>query len=252
MEVFDSHTHANTMQNSVLELMNVAGVEELALCSFTPVAKNAETLADHFEELHSFQRERLGKYGIEAHVFVGIHPLCIPKNWRKALEFAESCLSEGLAIGVGEIGLHHINELEEEVLLAQLELAKEYACPIIVHTPPVNRIKAVEKTLKFAEKAGVDFGLLVIDHTSVDTVGLVKDWNAVPGLSLKKGLLDAETLMENIDDFEDGLLNSDCANVTDTDPLAVPKAVRYLLREGVEKNIVRKMCFENARKVYGV
>ncbi len=249
-EIFDSHTHANTMPNSALELMGVAGVEELALCSFVPVARNAETLSDHFEELCTFQRDRLDKFGIEAHVFVGIHPLCIPANWRRVLEFIEDYLSDGRAVGVGEVGLHNFGEKEEEALLAQFELAREYGVPVIVHTPPFERVKAVEKTLKLAEKVGVDFGRLVIDHTAADTIGMVNDSGAVPGLSIKPGLLSAEDVIANLDDFEAGLLNSDCANVTNTDPLAVPKAVSFMLREGVEKSIIEKMCWKNARDVY--
>ncbi len=252
LEILDSHTHANTMPNSAIELMNVAGIEKLVLCSFVPVARNAETLCDHFEELCTFQKDRLDKYGIESYAFVGIHPLCIPENWRRALEFMEDYLSDGRAVGIGEVGLHNSWEKEEEVLLSQFELAKEYDTPVIVHTPPFERVRAVEKTLKLAEKAGVDFGKLVIDHTSVDTVGIVNDSNAVPGLSVKPGILSAEDLIANLDDFEVGLLNSDCANVTNTDPLAVPKAVSFMLREGVERSIVEKMCWKNARSVYGI
>ncbi len=252
MDVFDSHTHANTMQNSVLELMNVAGVTELAVCSFVPLAKNPETLRDHFEELCTFQKERIEKYGMEVHVFVGIHPLCIPENWKKAIEFVEEFLAEDMATGIGEVGLHFLNEREEEVLLHQLKLAKEYSVPVIVHTPPVNRIDAVERTLKIAEKAKVNFDNLVIDHTSIDTIGIVKENNAIAGVSIKPGLVTPETIVENLDDFEDCLLNSDCANVTDTDPLSVPKTVRYMMREGIEKKTIKKMCFDNAKKAYKV
>ncbi len=252
MDIFDSHTHANTMQNSVLELMNVAGITEVAICSFIPLAKNPETLKDHFEELCTFQKERIEKYGIEAHVFVGIHPLCIPENWKKAIEFVEEFLAEDMATGIGEVGLHFLNEREEDVLLNQLELAREYSVPAIVHTPPTNRVSAVEKIVKIAEKAKVDFGSLVIDHTSIDTIGIVKENNAIAGVSIKPGIVTPEMIVENLDDFEDCLLNSDCANVTDTDPLAVPKTVRYIMREGIEKKIVKRMCFDNAKKVYKV
>ncbi len=252
IEIFDSHTHANTMPNSALELMGVAGVEGLALCSFTPVARNPETLSDHFEELCTFQRDRLDRYGIEAYVFVGIHPLCIPENWKKVLDFMEDYLSDTRALGVGEVGLHNFTEKEEEVLSAQLNLAKEYAVPVIVHTPLFERVRAVEKTIKLAEKAGVDFGKLVIDHTALDTIAMVNDSGAIPGLSIKPGVLSAEDVVANLDDFEAGLLNSDCANVTNTDPLAVPKAVNFMLREGVERSIVERMCWRNARDVYGL
>jgi len=97
--------------------------------------------------------------------------------------------------------------------------------------------------------SGIYLGKLVIDHTDDDTIDIINEANAVPGLSVKPGLLTPEKIASNIDKYRNGLLNSDCASLTNTDPLAVPKTVRYLIKTGIEKTIVERLSHRNAREI---
>ncbi len=136
----DSHTHARDF-----ELMALAGVKDVVLCSFVPVARYAETLIDHFTETDEIHRPRLNDIGLKAHVFVGVHPRCIPKEWRKILPVIEEYLESGKAVGICEVGLEKASDLE-------LKLAKEYDVPVIVHTPMGNCVNIVNKVLSLAEE----------------------------------------------------------------------------------------------------
>lgn len=68
-------------------------------------------------------------------------------------------------------------------------------------------------------------------------------------MSVKPGLLTPEKIAENVDKYSTGLLNSDCASLTNTDPLAVPKTVRYLKKAGVKEKIVNRLSYRNALDV---
>ncbi len=61
-----------------------------------------------------------------------------------------------------------------------------------------ERLKAVEKVVSMAQKAGLDFGKLVIDHTSDDTIDVIKECNAVLGLSVKPSLLNPAKILTSI------------------------------------------------------
>ncbi len=152
----DSHTHAYMLHARDLELMALAGVKDVVLCSFVPVARYAETLIDHFTELDEIHRPRLNDIGLKAHIFVGVHPRCIPKEWKRILPVIEEYVESGKAVGIGEVGLEKASDLELDVLREQLKLAKEYDVPVIVHTPMGNRVNIVNKVLSLAEEVRMD------------------------------------------------------------------------------------------------
>ncbi|NJE07643.1 hydrolase TatD [Thermococcus sp. M39] len=245
----DAHTHAYMLPKKDLELMSLAGVSDIVLCSFVPVATYPETLMDHFEELEGVHYPRLLEQGINAHIFVGIHPMSIPKDWKKLLPVIEEYITSGRAVGIGEVGLHTASNIEVEVLREQLKIAKEYEVPAILHIPPGDkRIEVVHKILELVGELKIDPGRVVIDHVSDDIIDIVNDAGAVPGLSIKPPLLTPERVAKNIEKYENGLLNSDCASLTDTDPLAVPRTVKYLKMRGIEKRAVEKLAYLNAQK----
>ncbi len=77
---------------------------------------------------------------------------------------------------------------------------------------------------------------MIIDHTSDDTINIINEAGIDPGLSVKPGLLIIpEKIAENVDKYSTGLLNSDCASLTNTDLLAVPNTVRYLKKPESKK-----------------
>lgn len=249
----DAHTHAYMLPKKDLGLMSLAGVSDIVLCSFVPVATYPETLMDHFEELESIHYPRLLEQGINAHIFVGIHPMSIPKDWKKVLPVIEEYISTGRAVGIGEVGLHTASNIEIEVLREQLKIAKEYEVPAILHIPPGDkRIEVVHKIIELISELKVDLGRVVIDHVSDDVIDIVNNAGAVPGLSIKPPLLIPESVAKNIEKYENGLLNSDCASLTDTDPLAVPRTVRYLKMRGIDEKTIEKLAYANARRTLGL
>ena len=249
MEYIDAHTHAYTLPKRDLELMHLANIKKVIICSFVPFVEHAETLMDHFKELIYVQKPRLMETGLKVYAFIGIHPRNIPEGWRRILPVLEDYTTRGLIQGIGEIGLETGSTVEIEVLRGQLKIAKEHKLPAIIHTPKNNRINIVKRIIQTIKEVGVETDKVVIDHVNDDIIDLVNDIGAIPGLSIKPGSIAPSKIAENIEKYKNGVLNSDCINLNDTDPLAVPKAVNYLgkaLRSD-ERIILEKLAYLNAQ-----
>lgn len=129
--IFDSHAHYDSEQfnedreellGSVLPQKGVCGVINMS-ADFESLEKTV-SLCDQYDYF----------YGA-----VGIHPECaadLPENW---LEEVESLLPHPKIVAIGEIGLDYYwedacpRERQKEVFIAQLELAKKYDLPVVIH-----------------------------------------------------------------------------------------------------------------------
>ena len=129
--IFDSHAHYESEQfdadreellGSVLPQKGVVGA--INLISDMESLKQTVELCDKYDYF----------YGA-----VGIHPECaadLPEDW---LQQVEALLSHPKIIAIGEIGLDYHwedacpREKQKEVFIAQLELAKKYDLPVVIH-----------------------------------------------------------------------------------------------------------------------
>lgn len=129
--IFDSHAHYDSEQfnedreellGSVLPQKGVCGVINMS-ADFESLEKTV-SLCDQYDYF----------YGA-----VGIHPECaadLPENW---LEEVESLLPHPKIVAIGEIGLDYHwedacpRERQKEIFIAQLELAKKYDLPVVIH-----------------------------------------------------------------------------------------------------------------------
>ncbi len=69
---------------------------------------------------------------------LGIHPSEITKDIDKHLQFIEEHINDKHIVGIGEIGLdYHYEcnkELQKNIFIKQIRLAKKYHKPIVIHT----------------------------------------------------------------------------------------------------------------------
>lgn len=69
---------------------------------------------------------------------LGIQPEEIDENWEKCLSFIETHINDEKIIAIGEIGLDYHYEcdkdLQKKVFKKQLDLAKKYNKPVIIHS----------------------------------------------------------------------------------------------------------------------
>lgn len=247
--MIDSHTHIQLAGYNDLELMAMSGVEKVVSCTVGSPS-TIQGLFDEVNNLLNIYKNNAKNNGIELYVAVGIHPSNIPPDWKYGLPKIEEYLSYDGVVGIGEVGINSERPLEEDVFIEMVNMAKKYDLPVVVHTPFINREEIVKKEIRVIEKVGISEDLVVIDHINIDILKMVKEKNYHIGLTVREGRLRPENIYENLKEFEDGMLNSDLINLGPSDPLSLPKTLKFLRSKGVDKKILNKISYENAKKFF--
>lgn len=250
--IVDSHSHVSLLPFEALESMALAGVRKIIGCSIFFGATHAETLFDHFHQMLTLSMSNAAKNGIKLFLAVGIHPMGTPEDWPRVVDALPSYLKMSGVLGLGEIGLHEGNKREQEVLRKQLEVAREYGVPVVIHTPPQHRVEITQKTIEIAAAVGMEPGKMIVDHANLDIVDLIEDFGAIPGLTIRQEGLTPHLLLNHLERFQRGVLNSDYSNLKPNDPLSVPKTVRYLELSGAPPEIIARIARYNAEEFFGI
>jgi hypothetical protein len=246
----ESHTHASMVPYDGFKSMAAKGINKAVSCAIVISARHAESYFDHFRMISGFYRQVAATCGVELFSAVGIHPVGIPDDWTRVIDRLPEFLRDDTVVAIGEVGMNHASPLEKDVLRAQLEVAVNHNVPVIIHTPKENRPHIVDITLNIAVQAGIEPGLLVIDHANLDIIKQINDFGAIPGITVREQNMTPEVLVENLDLFKNGMLNSDYSNIMPNDPVGLIKAVEYMQSRQIDLNIIQEMAGGKAARVY--
>ncbi len=249
--MIDSHTHIQLASYQDLENMAMAGIDKVVTCTVGSGASSYQTYMDEISNLLNVYRRNAKENGIDLYIAVGIHPANIPQDWKKGLSLIEEYLSNESVVALGEVGINSDRRIEEDVFIEIIKIAKKHDKPIIVHTPFKNRLEIVKKESNAIERVGLNPELVAIDHANLDIISLIKDKNYYPGLTIKEGRLTPMDVLNNIDKFEIGMLNSDVANLSPSDALSVPKTVKLLRTKNVDRKTIENISEKNALRFLG-
>ncbi len=249
MRIIDSHTHTYLRGPEDLDLMSVAGVEGVVVCSYLPVQPTgASTLNDLFNWQIGVESPRLSSYRIDSRIAVGIHPLSIPTN-EIAMVYDRliSIFDNEVAPAMGAIGLETGSKDECDVFVQQLRIAKDFSCPVIVHTPRNNKAAVFEKTLAILKEEDIDCSKVMLDHLTPDLVPRARECGALAGLTVQPGGIspsDVEAVVSK-SGAEGVVLNSSIGD-SQSDPLTLPRTVSQLMRSLSARDI-ELMVYSNIR-----
>ncbi len=247
LKVYDTHTHSEGRSIKELKEMAEKGIVKINSCAFYPVRPmHYGTLIDLFRKLQEFETERGDKAGLKIYPAIGIHPRCIPPEWEKVIDYMEDYQPKIL----GEIGLEEGNDLERRVLEAQLSIAAKHDIPCIIHTPRKNKLIVTEKLLDILERISFPAELAVIDHLSHETVSKVFKRGHYCGLTVEKGKLTPEEVLDILKEFEAErfMLNSD-SGFGGSEYLSVLRTAEFLLESGLGDD-VKKVSIKNAEAFF--
>ncbi|MCX8172541.1 MAG: TatD family hydrolase [Archaeoglobaceae archaeon] len=241
---FDSHVHSEGLGLSEMEIMRDNGITEICSLYFYPIKPLfPQTVIDGFRRLEEFEKFRCSIVGIKMYPAVGIHPRCIPPDYKTVIEHLEA--RDWIAFG--EIGLETANEIEQDVFRRQLMVAIEKDIPCIIHTPRKNKREITKKTLEILMELNFPQDLAIIDHVNFENLDLVAKSEFWIGLSVQKEKLAAEDAVIIVREVGEDrcIVNSD-AGFVHGDFLGVVETAKLLDREA------KKVCFENVKKLLGV
>lgn len=254
----DSHAHMISRTTDDYEAMARAGVVAVIEPAFWlgQPRTNVGSFIDYFSMISGFERFRAAQFGIRHYCTIGLNP---KEANNEAL--AESVLDalprflvkEGV-VAMGELGYDEQTKLEDKALRAQIELAKQFDLPIMIHTPHRDKRPGTRRTMDVLREHGFDPGRCVIDHNNEETLREVLDQGFWCAFSIYPNTkMGNERMVAIVETFgsERIIIDSAC-DWGVSDPLAVPKTARLMAQRGIDPVVIRKVAYENALAVYGL
>jgi predicted metal-dependent TIM-barrel fold hydrolase len=249
----DLHLHAEGVSDADLTTLSWFGLRAAVTCAHDAGASTADELRRHWDELVTVQVRRLEGAGIRPWVALAVHPARIP--WHGVddlLHRLPRYFDDPRVVALGELGLHHGGEREEELLGRQLQLSILLRKPVIVHTPAEAKVAVTRRLVAVLRESRVEPDRVLIDHVTADTFQLVRAYGYFAGLTLQPGLLEpseaAQLLSRN--GAERVVLTSDIGEGA-SDLLALPRAADALRKAGLSEALARRALYEGPLSFLG-
>jgi predicted metal-dependent TIM-barrel fold hydrolase len=258
LRFIDAHIHMQARTTDDYEAMAQAGIVAVLEPAFWVGQPRTSVGAfqHYFASLVGWERFRASQFGVRHYCMIGL-------NAKEAnnLGLAEEVLRELVpryvckegVVAVGEIGFDDITPAEEKVFRAQLELAKEAALPVCVHTPHRNKKHGTLRSMDIAVEHGLEPSRVVIDHNNEETVeeclrrGFWTAFTIYPRTKMGNERMVAIAQRYG----SERILIDSSADWGVSDPLAVPKTAALMLKSGIPEKQVHEICYENALLAYG-
>lgn len=257
MKIVDPHCHMVSRVTTDYEAMALAGIRVVVEPSFWlgEPRKRPGTFFDYFDQLCDFERERAANYQIEHYSAIAMNPRESNDAPLRDAVIAEMphWLQHPSVVAIGEIGFDSITDEEEESVRRQLEIARGWSLPVIVHTPHVEKMKGLRRTLEVLETSGVSPNMVVLDHTTEETVDVARAtgcWCGFTVYSVTKLTPERAVNMLEKHGLDRMLVNSSC-DWGPSDPLNVPRTVLEMRRRGFSDEEISLLVWDNPRAFYG-
>ena len=252
----DPHVHMNARTTDDYQAMADAGVVAVIEPAFWlgQPRTSVDTYSDYQATLVGWERFRASQFGIKHYCAIGLNSK-EANNESLAdavMEILPLFLVKEGVVAVGEIGFDEQTALEEKFLRAQLELAKEFDLPVMVHTPHRDKLQGTRRTMDLCKEHGLPPSKVVIDHNNETTVQAVLDrgyWTAFTLYPQTK--MGSERMVKIAKQYgSERIFIDSSADWGVSDPLSVPKTANLMLQSGISKEDVHLMCYANALAVY--
>lgn len=239
------------------EAMRAAGVVALIEPAFWQgqPRTHVASYADYLSAILGFERFRAGQFGIRHYCTIGL-------NSKEANDegLAEAVMDilprfavkQGV-VAIGEVGYDEQTPLEDRYFRAQLELAKELALPVLVHTPHRDKKAGTLRSLDVCAEHGIDPSMVIVDHNNEETVDAVLERGYWAAFSIYPSTkMGKERMVDLLRAYgaERVIVNSAC-DWGISEPLAVARTAALALESGVGADAVHLACYANALAAFG-
>jgi len=253
MDFIEPHAHMVSRTTDDYAIMALAGCRAVCEPAFWAGFDrgSAQGFHDYFLQLTRHEPKRAARHGIQHYAWICINPKESEDTGlaREVLAMIPQFLTAPNVLGIGEIGLNKNSRNELTILHEHIQLAVQFNQLILVHTPHLeDKLKGTRLTLDaLRDYPKLDPGRVIIDHVEEHTIRMVLDAGHWAGMTLypqsKCSLARAVDMIEQYG-RQRLWMNSAC-DWGVSDPLAVPKAAREMLRRGFPGEQVESMILHN-------
>jgi hypothetical protein len=251
MQYFDPHIHMLSRTTDDYERMAAAGIVGVVEPAFWQGQPRTQpgSFIDYFDSMVGWERFRASQFGIRHFCTIAINPKEANDVALAAevMKIIPRYLEKDGVVGVGEIGYDDITPAEERFFAEQLELAKQYRLPALVHTPHRDKLTGTKRTLELVREVGIDEEMVIVDHITEQTLPLVVETGCWRGHTIYPFTkMSEERMVALLKQYgtEKMVVNS-AADWGRSDPLKVPLTGQAMLAAGFSEAEVHLVLFEN-------
>ncbi|PCK10139.1 MAG: hydrolase TatD [Alteromonadaceae bacterium] len=251
LKFFEPHIHMVSRTTDDYENMAAAGVIGVVEPAFWQGQPRTQvgSFVDYYDTLIGWERFRASQFGIRHYCTMGLNPKeanNIPMA-EEVMKILPRYLAKDGVVGVGEIGYDEINDVEDRFFAEQLQLAKEFDLPVLVHTPHRDKVKGTKRTLDLVREIGLNPEMVIIDHLNEITIDLVTETGCWKGHSVyPKTKMSESRMVALLNRYgTDKMVVNSAADWGVSDPLKVPKVGQAMLEAGYSEADVEKVLFTN-------
>jgi len=257
MRLFDPHIHMTSRTTDDYQAMAAAGIAAIIEPAFWvgQPRNHVGSFEDYFLSLLGWERFRSQQFGIRHFCTLALNPKEAnnPKVADGVLALLKKYLEKDGVVAVGEIGYDDQTPAEDKYFAAQLELAREFDLPVLVHTPHRDKQRGTERTLALVKESMFPAERVLVDHNNELTLPLVLDAGCWAGHSIYPATkMDEARMVTLVQKYgAERILVNSAADWGVSDPLKVPKTAQALRAAGVSEAIIETICWNNPVAFFG-
>ena len=251
MKIFDPHVHMTSRTTDDYEAMAKAGIVAIVEPAFWlgQPRTTAGSFVDYFNSLVGWERFRASQFGIRHFCTIGLNPKESnnPKVADDVLSMLPRWLEKDGVVAVGEVGYDDQTDAEESSLLKQLELAREFDLPVLIHTPHRDKKRGTIHTIETIRKAGFPEGRVLIDHNNEETLPIVLETRCWAGHSIYPNTkMDESRMAVLVEKYgPDRIIINSAADWGISDPLKVAKTIDVMRDRGISDDLIQQIVWDN-------
>src|SRR5581483_2936134 len=181
MRIFDPHIHMTSRTTDDYAAMRAAGVRALVEPAFWlgQPRTSVGSFADYFDALIGWEPFRAAQYGIHHFATIALNPKeANDPRLDGVIDLLPRYLGKDSVVAVGEVGYDSMTRAEDHAFEVQLNWAREFGLPAIVHTPHRDKEAGTKRTLDVITASGIGAQRVIVDHLNELNVAMVKDAGA--------------------------------------------------------------------------
>ncbi|WP_067815253.1 TatD family hydrolase [Actinomadura kijaniata] len=250
MRIFDPHIHMTSRTTDDYERMRDAGVRAVVEPAFWlgQPRTSPDTFADYFDSLLGWEPYRASQFGIRHHCTIALNPKeANDPRCRGVLDLLPRYLAKDGVVAVGEVGYDSMTPDEDEAFRAQLEAAKEFGLPALVHTPHRDKVAGTRRSLDVVKESGLPPEHVLIDHLNELTVEMVLESGCWLGFSVYPDTkMDERRMVALLQKYgTDRMVVNSAADWGRSDPLKTAKVGVAMLEAGFGEDDVDRVLWRN-------
>jgi predicted metal-dependent TIM-barrel fold hydrolase len=229
MRLFDPHIHMTSRTTDDYQAMAAAGIAAIVEPAFWvgQPRNHVGTFEDYFLSLLGWERFRSQQFGIRHFCTLALNPKEAnnPKVADGVVALLRKYLEKDGVVAVGEVGYDDQTDAEDRYFRMQMDLAREYQLPVLIHTPHRDKRRGTERTLALIKDMNFPPELALVDHNNEETLPLVLESGCWAGHSIYPATkMDEHRMVALVKKYgPERIIVNSAADWGVSDPLKVPK-----------------------------